>query len=341
MQNNQYDLIKPGLPTLYPHESSHDQAVMVMEPLARGLGQTLGNALRRVLLSSLQGAAITSMKIENVLHEFSSIVGIREDITDIILNIKGIQIKFLGERSQKITLKAIGPCEVTAGMIQTSGSITILNPEHFICSIDRDATFSIEMTVEKGIGYVSSTHNHKDEPLPIGVIPIDASFSPIKRVSYKTEKIRIGQFTDYDKLSMDIETNGTLSPQEALSTAAQILKEHLNLLIQFPKTDTKTPSFVESVAQEVPFDKNLLRRIEELELSVRSANCLKNDNIVYIGDLVQKTESEMLRTPNFGRKSLNEIKVLLANFNLSLGMNIPDWPPSNIEELIKHLDYHY
>jgi DNA-directed RNA polymerase subunit alpha len=310
---------------------------VVAEPLERGFGLTLGNALRRILLSSLQGAAVTSIQIEGVLHEFSSIPGVREDVTDIVLNIKAMGLRMHGEGPKKIRLRHQGPGEVTAGMIETGSDIEVMNPNLVICTLDQGAKIVMEMTVENGKGYIPATQN-RPEDAPIGLIPVDALFSPVRKVSYKVENTRVGQVTDYDKLSMRVETNGAVAPEDAVALAARILQDQLQLFINF---DEPTHAAEEDRGSDLPFNKNLLRKVDELELSVRSANCLKNDNIVYIGDLVQKSEAEMLRTPNFGRKSLNEIKEVLAQMGLHLGMEIPGWPPENIEDLAKRLEEPY
>ncbi len=334
IQKNWRALIKPNKLNVEPGDDDTRKATVVAEPLERGFGLTLGNALRRVLLSSLHGAAVTSVQIDGVLHEFSSIVGVREDVTDIVLNIKVLALRMHGEGPKKITLTADGPGEVTASKIETGHDIEIMNPDLVICTLDEGAKISMEMTVESGTGYVPATQN-RPEDAPIGLIPIDSVFSPIKQVSYKVENTRVGQVTDYDKLSMDIETNAALTPDDAVAYAARILQDQLQLFINFEEPSTRAP---EDAPEDLPFNRNLLRKVDELELSVRSANCLKNDNIVYIGDLVQKTEAIMLRTPNFGRKSLNEIKEVLTQMGLHLGMEIVTWPPENIEELVKKLE---
>ncbi|MFM2129074.1 MAG: hypothetical protein RL477_620, partial [Pseudomonadota bacterium] len=303
----------------------------------RGFGMTLGNALRRILLSSLQGAAVTSIHIDGILHEFSSIPGVREDVTDIVLNIKELAIRAPGEGLHRLTLKASGPGEVTAAQIACPGGVEILNPGLVLCTLDKGANISMELTVQSGKGYVPAAQN-RPEDAPIGLIPVDALYSPVRKVAYRVENSRVGQVTDYDKLSIDVETDGTVTPEDAVALAARILQDQLQLFINFEEPTTVVS---EVHAEEPAFNKNLLRKVEELELSVRSANCLKNDNIIYIGDLVQKTEAEMLRTPNFGRKSLNEIKEVLAQMGLHLGMEIPDWPPENIEELAKRLEEPY
>jgi len=334
IQKNWQALIKPGKLNVDAGTDERRVATVVAEPLERGFGLTLGNALRRILLSSLQGAAVTSIHIDGVLHEFSSIPGVREDVTDIVLNIKSLALRMHGEGPKRIRLAAEGPCEVTASMIETGHEIDVMNPDLVLCTLDDGAKLSMDMTVETGKGYVPASQN-RPEDAPIGLIPVDAVFSPVRKVSYKVDNTRVGQVTDYDKLSMTLETNGAVTPDDAVALAARILQDQLQIFINF---EEPTVEAREAEASELPFNRNLLRKVDELELSVRSANCLKNDNIVYIGDLVQKTEAEMLRTPNFGRKSLNEIKEVLAQMGLHLGMEIPNWPPENIEEMAKKLD---
>jgi DNA-directed RNA polymerase subunit alpha len=325
---------------------SRRRAVFVAEPLERGFGMTLGNSLRRVLLSSLQGAAVTSIKIEGVLHEFSSLAGVREDVTDIVLNVKQVALKMEGEGPKRLALSATGPAEVTAGMIQATGDIEVTNPDLVICHLDDGATLNMELTVDIGKGYVPAAANRPADA-PIGLIPVDALYSPVRQVAYKVENTRVGQELDYDKLTLTVETDGTVAPEDALAYAARILQDQLQLFVHFDEGQVRTAApMMAGVAvapSETPTDTNqlnryLLKKVDELELSVRSANCLKNDNIIYIGDLVQKTEAEMLRTPNFGRKSLNEIKEVLASMGLRLGMDIPGWPPENIEEMAKKLE---
>jgi DNA-directed RNA polymerase subunit alpha len=337
IQKNWQTLIKPKQLSVESGDDPKRVATVVAEPLERGFGLTLGNALRRVLLSSLQGAAVTSMQIEGVLHEFSSMPGVLEDVTDIVLNVKSIDLRMYGEEPKRMRLRANGPGEIRAGSIETGHDIDILNPELVICTLDSGARIVMELTVESGKGYVPATQN-RPEDAPIGLIPVDALFSPVRKVSYRVENTRVGQVTDYDRLSVRVETNGAVTPEDAVALAARILQDQLQLFINFE--EPRHPS-EEIRPNELPFNKNLLRKVDELELSVRSANCLKNDNIVYIGDLVQKSEAEMLRTPNFGRKSLNEIKEVLAQMGLHLGMEIVNWPPENIEELAKRLDEPY
>src|SRR5436305_4707136 len=322
-------------------------ATFVAEPLERGFGLTLGNSLRRVLLSSLQGAAVTSIRIEGVLHEFSSLAGVREDITDLVLNVKQIALRMEGDQPRRLQLSATGPGEVTAGQIATTGDIEVMNPDLVLCHLDEGATLNMELTVEAGKGYVPAASNRPADA-PIGLIPVDALYSPVRQVSYKVENTRVGQELDYDKLTLTIDTDGTISPDDAIAYAARILQDQLQLFVHFDDSQIRmapSPMIGSAIpmAAEAPTDTNqlnryLLKKVDELELSVRSANCLKNDNIIYIGDLVQKTEAEMLRTPNFGRKSLNEIKEVLASMGLRLGMDIPGWPPENIEEMAKKLE---
>ncbi len=335
IQKNWQELIKPTNLEVTPLEGGN-KAKIVVEPLERGFGLTLGNALRRVLLSSLQGGAVTAVKINGVLHEFSVVPGVREDVTDIILNIKGLAVAVFTEGQKTMTLKAEGPCEVTAAMIETGHDVEIKNPDLVICNLDAGAKLNMELTVNTGKGYVPAYQN-KAADAPIGVIAVDAIYSPVRKVSYKVENTRVGQVTDYDKLTMVVETNGVVTPEDAVAFSARILQDQLKPFINFDEPESEA----EVEKEELPFNRNLLKKVEELELSVRSANCLKNDNIVYIGDLVQKTEAEMLRTPNFGRKSLNEIKEVLAKMGIHLGMDTPGWPPENIEDLIKRLDEHF
>ncbi len=337
IQKNWQELIKPSKLHVEPGHNPRREATVVAEPLERGFGMTLGNGLRRILLSSLQGAAVTAIQIDGVLHEFSSIPGVREDVTDIVLNIKSLGIRMHSEGPKRMALKATGPCEVTAGMIQAGHDIEIMDPELVICTLDKGASLNMELTVSTGKGYVPAAQNRQEDS-PIGLIPVDAIFSPVRKVAYKVENTRVGQVTDYDKLSMKLETNGAVTPEDAVALAARILQDQLQLFINF---DEPTAMSAADREDELPFNKNLLRKVDELELSVRSANCLKNDNIIYIGDLVQKTEAEMLRTPNFGRKSLNEIKEVLSQMGLHLGMEIAGWPPENIEDLAKKLDEPY
>jgi len=343
---NWQELKKPNSLEIKVAGDGRRKATFVAEPLERGFGLTLGNALRRVLLSSLQGAAVTSIKIENVLHEFSSLAGVREDVTDIVLNIKQVALKMEGDGPRRLQLSATGPAEVRAGDITTVGDIEVMNPDLVICHLDQGATLNMELTADVGKGYVPAVANRPADA-PIGLIPIDALYSPVRQVAYKVDNTRVGQELDYDKLSLTVETDGTVTPEDAVAYAARILQDQLQLFVHFedalpasaPAAGTASGASAgegESDANQI--NRYLLKKVDELELSVRSANCLKNDNIIYIGDLVQKTEAEMLRTPNFGRKSLNEIKEVLSSMGLRLGMDIPGWPPENIEEMAKKLE---
>ena len=337
IQKNWQDLIKPNKLEVKLGSDRRRAATLVAEPLERGFGLTLGNALRRVLLSSLQGAAVTSVQIDGVLHEFSSIAGVREDVTDIVLNIKEVAVKMEGDNPKRMTLRKQGPGQVKAGDIQTVGDIEILNPDHVICTLDEGADIRMELTVSAGKGYVPADRN-RPEDAPIGLIPVDSLYSPVKKVSYRVENTREGQVLDYDKLTLQLETDGSVGPEDAVAYAARILQDQLSIFVSFEEPRKES---VEESTPELAFNPALLKKVDELELSVRSANCLKNDNIVYIGDLIQKTEAEMLRTPNFGRKSLNEIKEVLAAMGLHLGMEVPNWPPDNIDDLAKRFEDQY
>src|ERR1700688_2226786 len=314
IQKNWQELIRPNKLQVTPGSDANRFATLVAEPLERGFGQTLGNALRRILLSSLQGAAVQSVHIDGVLHEFSSIAGVREDVTDIVLNIKDISIKMQGEGPKRMVVKKQGPGVVTAGDIQTVGDVVVLNPDLQICTLDEGAEIRMEFTVAAGKGYVAAERN-RPEDAPIGLIPVDSLFSPVRKVSYKVENTREGQILDYDKLTMTIETNGAITPDDAVAYAARILQDQLNVFVNFEEPRKEV---AQEIIPDLAFNPAFLKKVDELELSVRSANCLKNDNIVYIGDLVQKSEAEMLRTPNFGRKSLNEIKAVHAQIATTL-----------------------
>ena len=337
IQKNWQELIKPTKLEIQVGDDPKRFATVIAEPLERGYGQTLGNSLRRILLSSLQGAAVTALQIDGVLHEFSSIPGVRKDVTDIVLNVKDIAIKMGAEGPKRLVLKKHGPGVVTAGDIQTTGDVQVLNPNVVICTLDDGADIRIEFTVNSGKGYVPADKN-RSEDAPIGLIPVDSLYSPVKKVSYRVENTRAGQVLDYDKLTMNIETDGALTPEDAVAYAARILQDQLNVFVNFEEPKKEE---AQSNIPELAFNPALLKKVDELELSVRSANCLKNDNIVYIGDLIQKSEAEMLRTPNFGRKSLNEIKEVLAQMGLHLGMEVSGWPPENIEDLAKRFEEHY
>ncbi len=326
-------LIKPNKLDITSNEDK-TVAKVIAEPLEKGFGQTIGNSLRRILLSSIQGAAVTAIQIDGVLHEFSSIKGVREDVTDIVLNVKNLAIKSSSSNPKKIILDIKGPKEVKAKDISLVPEVEILNPEQTICNLDENTNFHMELMVSTGKGYVQAPKN-KSEDSPLGLISIDSLFSPVKKVSFSVENTRAGSALDYDKLLMTVETNGTVDAEDAIAYSARIFQDQLSMFVNFedPQEVVK-----EVKSSEPEFNRNLLKRVEELELSVRSMNCLKNDNIIYIGDLVQKTEPEMLRTPNFGRKSLNEIKEVLNTMSLYLGMEIPNWPPDNIAELSKKLE---
>ena len=333
INRNWKDLIKPSKLNI---QSSEDKTftTLIAEPLEKGYALTIGNSLRRILLSSIQGSAITAIQIDGVLHEFSSIKGVREDVTDIVLNVKSLSIQVMSEEPKKLILDVKGPGEIKAKDIQTNPDVKILNPELILCHLDENTRFYMELIADRGKGYRPAEKNKKEDS-PLGLITIDSLFSPVKKVSYTVENAREGKSLDYDKLVMNIETDGSLPAEDAVAYAARIFQEQLSLFVNFdePAEIQKVPKVV-----ELEFNKNLLRKVDELELSVRSMNCLKNDNIIYIGDLVQKTEPEMLRTPNFGRKSLNEIKEVLNGMSLYLGMEIPNWPPENIAELSKKLE---
>jgi DNA-directed RNA polymerase subunit alpha len=279
----------------------------------------------------LQGAAITSVKIDGVLHEFSTIPGAKEDITEIVLNLKEVRLKLHTEGPKTIRVKAEGPKVLKAGDILTGDAVEILNPDHYLATLSRDGKLSMEMVVKMGRGYVSAERN-KEETQPIGTIPMDAIFSPIKKVNYTVTNARVGQITDYDKLILEVWTDGSLNPEEAVAHAAKILKDQLLIFITFEEEEEAEMSYPEDEEEKETFNENLLRSVDELELSVRSANCLKHANIKLIGDLVQKTEAEILATKNFGRKSLNEIKEILTEMGLSLGMKLDNWPPKKSEE---------
>ena len=338
INKNWKGLIKPKKIEFNKEKDGFNSAELVAEPLESGYGQTLGNMLRRVLLSSIRGAAVTSIQIEGVTHEFSSIPGIIEDVTEIILNIKQLAIKLNDVESSKVYIKANGPKEIKASDIECGAHVEVLNKDLHICTLDSKAKINMTLNVDEGKGYVPAVKHSNGEDAPLGTIFIDSFFSPVRKVSFKVENSRVGQVTDYDKLIMQIETNGSVVPEDSVAYAARIIDEQLKMFINFedPVEEVVTPT-----KDEPQLNVNLLRKVEELELSVRSANCLKNDEIIYIGDLVQKTESEMLRTPNFGRKSLNEIKEILATMNLELGMKIEGWPPANIEDIRKKLDDPY
>ena len=333
IKQNWKALIKPNKLKIDNNEDKTTTTVTA-EPLEKGYALTIGNSLRRILLSSIQGSAITAIQIDGVLHEFSSIKGVREDVTDIVLNIKSLSIQVMSQEVKKLILDVKGPGVIKAKDIEENPDVKILNPDLVLCHLDDNTKFHMELFASTGKGYMPAEKNKKDDS-PLGLIAIDSLFSPVKKVSYTVENAREGKSLDYDKLVMKVETDGSLSAEDAVAYAARIFQDQLGLFINFEE-----PQEVEKITKttELEFNKNLLRKVDELELSVRSMNCLKNDNIIYIGDLVQKTEPEMLRTPNFGRKSLNEIKEVLNSMSLYLGMEIPKWPPDNIAELSKSLE---
>jgi DNA-directed RNA polymerase subunit alpha len=292
------------------------------QPFERGFGTTIGNALRRVLLSSIEGAAITAVKIEGVLHEFQSIPGVVEDATDIILNLKQIPFKLSGDAPKMIYLRADQPGVITSGMVEADSDVEVLDKDVYIATVSEGGKLEMELRLKKGRGYVSADKNF-DEDLGLGFIPIDSVHSPVRKVNYSVEAARLGQITDYDKLALEVWTNGSVTPADAVAFAAKILKEQLSIWVNFEETEET--SYQAVVGDDEPLNENLFRSVEELELSVRSANCLQNANITLIGELVQRTEQDMLKTKNFGRKSLKEIKEILANMGLSLGMKIDNW----------------
>ena len=320
---NWRELIRPRRLEVDEETSSNIYARFSCEPLERGFGVTLGNALRRVLLSSLQGAAITSVRLNGVLHEFSTMRGVLEDVADVILNLKEVRLRMHvdGPKTLRIQKKGEGVI-YAADLVSDDQTIEVMNPELKLCTLGAESEFELEATVNWGKGYVLA-EKHADEDLPIGTIPIDSSFSPVRRVNYTVTPARVGRQTDYDKLSLEIWTDGTFEPADALAFAAKIVKEHISIFINFDEPEETAEPLAE---EPEPLNPNLFRPVDELELSVRSANCLQNANIRFIGELVQRTESEMLKTKNFGRKSLNEIKETLAEMSLSLGMTIESLP---------------
>jgi DNA-directed RNA polymerase subunit alpha len=304
----------------------------ICQPLERGFAATIGNSLRRILLSSIRGAAITSVKVEGANHEFTTIDGIHEDVADIILNLKQVQPKLNSSESRVAFIKKTGPGVVTAADIDGGPGVEIMNPEQPICTITgENATFQAELEIQWGKGYVAAEWNKRDDQ-PIGVIPIDAAFSPIRRIQYIVSQARVGQHTDYDRLTLEVETDGSVLPENALAYAAKILKEQMTIFINFNEQEADIPEKLKGDNDSADHPAFLDKNVEDLELSVRSANCLKNADIQYIGQLVQKTDAEMLKTKNFGRKSLNEIKALLSQHNLSLNMNLEGWIPPHDRE---------
>ncbi len=323
MSRNWRDLIRPKAIHIETDSSSEFYGKFTCEPLERGFGITIGNSLRRVLLASLQGAAITAIRIDGALHEFTTIPDVVEDVTDIILNLKEVVFKAESPRTYTVRLEKEGPGLVTAGDIALVDGLSVLNPNHPIATLDKKGPLSMELTVSVGRGYVSAERN-KTPTMSIGTIPIDALFSPIRKVNYTVQNARVGQQTDFDKLVLEVWTNGAVKPSDAVAFAAKILKEQLSIWINFEESEETT--YHAPGSDEEPLNENLFRSVDELELSVRSANCLQNANITLIGELVQKTEQDMLKTKNFGRKSLKEIKEILSTMGLGLGMKFESWP---------------
>jgi DNA-directed RNA polymerase subunit alpha len=332
MYKNWRDLIKPKRLQIESDSLSETYGKFKAEPFERGFGTTLGNALRRVLLSSLQGAAITSVRIKGVLHEFSTIPGVTEDVTDIILNLKGVLLNLHGHEVRNIRIVKKGAGVITAGDIVTDSHVEVLNPDHHILTCSKEADIEIDMVVALGKGYVPAERN-RDDKAPVGTIAIDAIFSPVKKVNFTVANARVGQITNYDKLTLEVFTDGSVRPDDAVAYGAKILKDQLQIFINFDE-EAETQG-VDQTEETRKINENLYRSVDELELSVRSANCLKNANIHLIGDLVQKSEAEMLKTQNFGRKSLNEIKDILAEMGLSLGMVLENFPDPEYLKMIR------
>ncbi|MDP2970991.1 MAG: DNA-directed RNA polymerase subunit alpha [Deltaproteobacteria bacterium] len=330
VQKSWKDLIRPKKLEAEKETLTPFYGKFTAEPFERGFGITIGNSLRRILLSSLQGAALTSVKIDGVLHEFSAIPGVKEDVTEIILNLKEVRLKLHTEGPKTIRVKAEGPRVLKAGDILTDDAVEILNPDHTIATLSRDGKLSMEMVVKMGRSYIPAERN-RDENQPVGTIPMDAIFSPIKKVNYTVTNARVGQITDYDKLTLELWTDGSLNPEEAVAHAAKILKDQLSIFVTFEEGEEEEMTVQEHQGDMDKLNENLFRSVDELELSVRSANCLKHADIRLIGDLVQKTEAEILATKNFGRKSLNEIKEILSEMGLGLGMKLDNWPHKKAE----------
>jgi DNA-directed RNA polymerase subunit alpha len=325
MQSSANEFLKPRLVDVQTLSSTH--AKITLEPLERGFGYTLGNALRRILLSSMPGSAITEVKIDGVLHEYSAMEGVQEDVIEILLNLKTLALRMHGRGEVTLKLSKKGPGAVTAGDIQPEHDVEVVDPKHLIATLTKDATLNMEIKVSRGRGYQPVTARTSTEARTIGVMQVDASFSPIRRVAYSVENARVEQRTDLDKLVLDIETNGVINPEEAVRRAANILQEQISIFI-----DLKNPEAKSEEKREPEMDPLLLRPVDDLELTVRSANCLKAENIFYIGDLIQRSEFELLKTPNLGKKSLTEIKDILAQHGLSLGMKLDNWPPASLKE---------
>lgn len=324
MQSSATQFLKPRLVDVQTLSDTH--ARVVLEPLERGFGHTLGNALRRILLSSMPGCAVTEVKIDGVLHEYSTIEGIQEDVIEILLNLKQLALRMHGREEVTLTLSKSGKGPVTAADIKLDHDVEVVDPEHVIANLTKEGEIHMELTVSRGRGYEPVVVNDSEEGKQIGVMQLDASYSPVRRVSYNVENARVEQRTDLDKLILDIETNGSIDPEEAIRRAANILQDQISVFV-----DLKSDEGVEEEKAEPQMDPLLLRPVDDLELTVRSANCLKAENIFYIGDLIQCTEVELLKTPNLGKKSLTEIKDVLAQHSLSLGMKLENWPPDNLE----------
>jgi DNA-directed RNA polymerase subunit alpha len=325
MQSTATDFLRPRHVEMQALGPTH--AKIILEPLERGFGHTLGNALRRILLSSMPGAAITEIKIDGVLHEYSTVEGVQEDVIEILLNLKSLALRMHNREEATLRLSKKGPGTVTAADIVLDHDVEIVDPNHHIATLTKEGALNMELKVTRGRGYQPVTARAADENRPIGVMQLDASYSPVRRVSYTVENARVEQRTDLDKLVLDIETNGSIDPQEAVRRAANILQEQISIFV-----DLQRPAAKEEAKREPEMDPLLLRPVDDLELTVRSANCLKAENIFYIGDLIQRTEFELLKTPNLGKKSLTEIKDVLAQHGLSLGMKLENWPPASLKE---------
>lgn len=327
MYHNWRDLIRPREVKIDLRSKTATYAKFVCEPLERGYGMTVGNALRRVLISSIMGAAVTKVKIDGALHEFTSLPEVKEDVIEIVLNLKELRLKLHGNDARICTIDVEGPATVTAADIKSDAHVEVLNPDHHIATVSENGKLRLELTVAPGRGYVPAAEPSEDDP--IGVIPIDSLFSPVVKVNYSITNARVGQRTDYDKLTLEVWTDGSVLPEDAVAFAAKILKEQLTIFINFDESMEPEESYAE---EEPEFNEHLLVKVDDLELSVRSQNCLRNAEIMYIGDLVQRTEQQMLKTKNFGRKSLKEIKELLRARGLELGMQLDNWPPKELKE---------
>lgn len=329
MHRNWQDLIRPK--SLEADVLNETYGKFVAKPLERGYGLTLGNSLRRVLLSSINGAAIVAVRIQGVDHEFSTVAGVKEDVTDMILNLKQVSLRYLGETDATLKISASGPAVVKAGDIQSDGEVEVLNPDQVIATLDNEGKLEMEMVVRHGRGYVSADSN-RGEDLATGFIAIDSIFAPVRRVAYNVSNARVGQMTDYDKLTLEVWTNGAVRPDDAVAYAAKILKEQLTIFVNFDEAEEEEVKTLVDASGRPSLNENLFKTVDSLELSVRAANCLENANIKFIGELVTKSESEMLKTKNFGRKSLNEIKDILSEMGLSLGMKIEGFDPSSLRK---------